>query len=384
MHTPNYWGWPRVGLTGLLVSALSALLLVASGPAWGMGSILYDQNNMTSMSEVGTWSTVSRNAEATDDFVVPAATSWQIGTIKTTGLDIGLTSVRVTIYTDSSRLPGTQVYARTLSSGSFTEEPGPYPWWPGGNLTIPVNVTLPSGHYWLSVQGDAPNDQPYFWQARNVVANQAAMYRGPSCTSWGDLANCMFPGYQAGSLDLMFALYGPDIGLTPPSVRTGSVEVGPTTATLTGTVNPNGFSVTGCHFAYGPGVGNALPNNVACDVLPGSGTSDVTVSATLRGLSPDTVYSYTLNAANPTGNVESGVAVFTTAAQPSHRVCVVPNAKGKTLPAARKAIRKAHCSVGKITKVKAAKRSKGHVLSQSPKPGKHLREASKVALRVGK
>ncbi len=64
--------------------------------------------------------------------------------------------------------------------------------------------------------------------------------------------------------------------------------------------------------------------------------------------------------------------------------CIVPKVKAKTLAAAKRAIKGHHCGVGKITKVKSKKKNKGHVISQSPKPGKHLTKGSKVALKVGK
>jgi PASTA domain len=175
------------------------------------------------------------------------------------------------------------------------------------------------------------------------------------------------------------------VGLSPPSVSLGPVAaIGPTTATLTGTVNPNGFNVTDCHFSYGVGVGSGTPNQVPCNVPPGSGANDVAVSATLTGLSPDTIYSYVLDASNATGTATSDVPSFTTTAAPHQTSCVVPKLKGKTLAKARTAIKRAHCSVGKITRVRSATRNKGHVISQSPKPGKHLKKGAKVSLKVGK
>jgi subtilisin-like proprotein convertase family protein len=65
-------------------------------------------------------------------------------------------------------------------------------------------------------------------------------------------------------------------------------------------------------------------------------------------------------------------------------ICVVPKLKGKRLPAARTAIKRAHCSVGKITRVKSSKKSKNRVIAQSPKAGAHRAEGSKIALKVGK
>jgi PASTA domain len=173
-------------------------------------------------------------------------------------------------------------------------------------------------------------------------------------------------------------------GLIPPSATLGAVgAITTTSATLTGTVNPNGFKVTDCHFAYGGNPSN-LTKNAPCNVQPGSGTSDVAVSADLSGLAPSTFYSYALVAGNATGNAQSDTELFSTEAAASHVICVVPKLKGKTLAAARSAIGKAHCGVGKITRVKSSKKNKGHVISQSPAPGKHLKKGSKVALKIGK
>jgi hypothetical protein len=108
------------------------------------------------------------------------------------------------------------------------------------------------------------------------------------------------------------------LGLNPPSVSLGPVEsIGTTSATLTGTVNPNGFDVTDCHFAYGVGTMGGVPYKAPCNVLPGSGTSDVAVSATLTGLLPDTTYEYALYASNASGLTTSTFPSFTTLAYPA-------------------------------------------------------------------
>lgn len=61
----------------------------------------------------------------------------------------------------------------------------------------------------------------------------------------------------------------------------------------------------------------------------------------------------------------------------------MPKLKGKKLGAAKIAIRKAHCRVGKIKHVKSTRRHRNRVLSQSPEPGKHLRRGAKVSVTVG-
>jgi hypothetical protein len=65
-------------------------------------------------------------------------------------------------------------------------------------------------------------------------------------------------------------------------------------------------------------------------------------------------------------------------------LCVVPKVKGKKLRAAKRSIRKAHCSPGKVTRAFSAKVKKGRVISQRPKPGKKLAAGSKVKLKVSK
>jgi serine/threonine-protein kinase len=64
--------------------------------------------------------------------------------------------------------------------------------------------------------------------------------------------------------------------------------------------------------------------------------------------------------------------------------CLVPNVKGKSLKAARKAIAAHHCSVGKIGHSFSKKVKKGHVISQKPKPGSRLSHGAKVELVVSK
>jgi serine/threonine-protein kinase len=65
-------------------------------------------------------------------------------------------------------------------------------------------------------------------------------------------------------------------------------------------------------------------------------------------------------------------------------LCVVPKLKGKTLRAAKLALTKAKCSVGKVTKAFSATVRKGRVLSQTPKAGRKLAAGSKIGLKLSK
>src|SRR6266550_4491000 len=94
-----------------------------------------------------------------------------------------------------------------------------------------------------------------------------------------------------------------------PSVATGPVTAsGQTSATVTGSVNPNGLSTT-WYFQYGMSTnyGSQTGSSNA-----GSGTTSTSVSSTLAGLSPGTTYHYRLVATNGSGTTQGADAVLTT------------------------------------------------------------------------
>lgn len=104
----------------------------------------------------------------------------------------------------------------------------------------------------------------------------------------------------------------------PPDVTTGSASgISQTGATVGGTVNPNGSSVTDCHFDYG--TSTSYGSTAACASGPGGGTAPVGVSASLSGLAAGTTYHYRVVAANAGGSTTGNDATFTTNALP--RTC---------------------------------------------------------------
>jgi hypothetical protein len=256
------------------------------------------------------------------------------------------------------------------------------------------------------------------------------------------------------------------VGAQPPAATTGLAgSLGETTVTLHGTVNPNGFSVTDCHFSYG--IGSPSGFNAPCSPSPGSGTSNVAVSAALSSLAPGTTYEFQVVAQSAAGTTTGATGMFTTVgasltvfktgsgsgtvtsspagincgATCSHRYahgtlitlsatpsagssftgwsgggcsgtgtcqvttnadtavtatftlnpppppptpCVVPKLKGKTLSAAKRAIKAHACSVGKVKQAASRTVKKGHVISQKPKPGSRLKHGAKVNLVVSR
>jgi hypothetical protein len=64
--------------------------------------------------------------------------------------------------------------------------------------------------------------------------------------------------------------------------------------------------------------------------------------------------------------------------------CVVPALVGKSLTAAKAAIRRSHCRTGRITRARSATVPKGRVLSQRPAPGRRLANGARVNLVVSR
>jgi hypothetical protein len=84
-----------------------------------------------------------------------------------------------------------------------------------------------------------------------------------------------------------------------------------TGATFRGTVNPEGSEVKSCSFEYG----TSLPSGKTATCSPATipaGTSVVSVSAAISGLTPGTSYSLKLKATNGNGTTESTTTGFTT------------------------------------------------------------------------
>jgi hypothetical protein len=101
---------------------------------------------------------------------------------------------------------------------------------------------------------------------------------------------------------------------TSPPLATVVTEaasgVAQTSATLNGSVNPNGFEVSACRFEYG--TSTAYGSSAPCAPAPGSGTSPVPVSAVLESLGENTTYHFRIVATGPGGTSFGADQTFTT------------------------------------------------------------------------
>jgi len=106
-------------------------------------------------------------------------------------------------------------------------------------------------------------------------------------------------------------------GSAPTVTLKSATSVKTNSATLNGTVNPEGLATT-YQFEWGTtaALGNVAP---ATATSAGAGTAAVAEKVALTGLAPDTTYYYAIEATNSSGSVASGLLTFKTTgeAQPA-------------------------------------------------------------------
>ncbi len=211
-------------------------------PAIG-GAVLYDQYDSFATKEP--IDIPSQDAEtaldffdsqAADDFIVPPGQTWDV-----TEVDVlaeydssgPAASFHIFFYENGAGdLPGELVASRLEN---------PYT---GSNdfvITLTEPVTLPEGHYWVSVQARQDITQAGFWlwHNRTVQSNSGAAWQNPGngfgteCVVWIRKVTCAALGETAP--DQVFRLVGTTGGGTP----TPAPSITPTpTATATATPTP--------------------------------------------------------------------------------------------------------------------------------------------------
>ncbi len=125
------------------------------------------------------------------------------------------------------------------------------------------------------------------------------------------LVNSNREAQEEGGQTYSYAYGEIEEGSTAPTVVTGSAsEVKETTATLGGTVNPNGVEVSECKLEYGITI--SYGSSTPCSSPPGSGISPVKVSASVTGLKANTTYHFRIYAKSSAGSSTGLDASFKT------------------------------------------------------------------------
>jgi len=141
------------------------------------------------------------------------------------------------------------------------------------------------------------------------AASPAASFvpQGVAVDSSGDV-------YVSDVADSVIDKFGPAVLLPTPTTGTAS-SITPTTATVSGSVDPaGGGNVTSCQFDYG--TSPTFGQTASCS--PATPYASVTsVSASLTGLAPDTTYYFRVAAGNAKGGAVGSVQTFTTTGPPT-------------------------------------------------------------------
>lgn len=179
-------------------------------------ALLYDQTG-----NAGIDSIVSQNfesdfddfdAEAADDFIVPAGSTWHIQQVVALGIYFNgpgpADSVNVTFYANSGSVPGAPIcfYSNLTpidTAGDFS-------------IILGTECVLTGGHYWVGVQANMnfdPNGE-WGWDEQTVQTNFESVWRNPgggfgtSCSSFQPRVTTCGVG---GAPDLGFQLFGTEV-----------------------------------------------------------------------------------------------------------------------------------------------------------------------------
>jgi hypothetical protein len=141
---------------------------------------------------------------------------------------------------------------------------------------------------------------------------------------------------------------------------------------------------------FGPVAGGTVVTITGSDLTATSAVKFGDVPATSFTVESETKItataprSKTVGAVDVTATTLAGTSVTSRADRFYYEGCAVPKLKGKKLRAAKKAIGRAGCKLGKVTRRMGKAKQRGKVLKQQPKPGKVLALHAKVNVTVGK
>ncbi len=232
----------------LLALAIPSELAVAPSLAEGSptptpnpASVLYDQyDNFATEEPVNIPSQDAETAldffdsQVADDFIVPAGQTWEVTEVDVLGeydSDGPAASFHVFFYENGAGdLPGMLVASRLGN---------PYTGSSDFVITLTEPVTLPEGHYWVSVQArqDIITSGFWLWHNRTIQSNSGAAWQNPGngfgtgCVIWVRKTACAQLAQTAP--DQVFRLIGTAVGSSPTPTPTATA-----TATVTPTATP--------------------------------------------------------------------------------------------------------------------------------------------------
>ena len=298
-------------------------------------AVLYDQSTGVSPQSTPAQeyepATSSFDTEIADDFVVPAGKAWRIEEVFARGIrggDTDATSFRVSIYSNSSNLPGSTLINNVLPITSGT--------YPRPEIVIPAEPVLQTGTFWLGLKAildrgpDLTPDQ-WFWSDNPTAFGNTAVIKNPGngfgsdCTTFTPRLSCSLNGGPPNSSpDQMFRLSGTEFSATPETTIDSGPAAGSTVTTTSATF---GFSSTEPESSF------------SCSIDGGS-FAPCTSPNTVSGLS-DGSHTFSVRVTNGLGTVDP---------TPASRGFKVDTGPGAACVGARAGLKKAQTKLRKATK----------------------------------
>lgn len=208
----------------VMLFLVAAVVLLVGGRA--NAAVLYDQVDTTSPESTNSqdFETEFDNFDGmvADDFTVPAGHTWRLESVLFRGTSNSPATVpsamRVTLFSDNSGAPGTEISTRLASI-----TPGTYP---RPEALIGDQPSLTPGTYWVGSQavlnaGNFSGPQWFWADSDEGPFGNPAFYKNPGngfdsgCGSFEIRSTCLFPDSFHPSHDQSFSLSGTD---TPDAV----------------------------------------------------------------------------------------------------------------------------------------------------------------------
>jgi hypothetical protein len=188
------------------IAFAAAIAAALALPAAASATVLYDQTTGTpggTVTSAHHTPSAGIDADAADDFIVPAGVIWNLGSVDVKGEAPSVVQTgNAVLFADAGGHPGTEL---------FRQSGVPFP----GGLVEDLPLTgvppLPPGHYWISVY-TTWSISPWNWRRQSPTYGFPAVWENPAngagtgCTTFQPLTQCGFAPTQG--TDLQFRLNG--------------------------------------------------------------------------------------------------------------------------------------------------------------------------------
>lgn len=158
-------------------------------------------------------------AQAADDFEVPAGQTWTINQVDLPGrysypggYRNNVAYVIIKFYIDDAGHPGEEISNQQINVAENVYDPNL-------QLTLPANVVMGPGIYWMVVYPVTAYDQQWFWKSTAVVTGSTALFKNvlhylPDVVNWTPV-HIVFP--TKPPVDMLFTLHGTADGVAGPA-----------------------------------------------------------------------------------------------------------------------------------------------------------------------